>query len=423
MTTSGEDRAPKRAACAVPGAGLRPQTGVIVPPVSDPGDLSFLTALDRGYSVVIDTSVITGDVIKTVKGNLPSPLFLALSTGLMRAYMAHHTWAEVPRVLKKRAALEGVDPEAAERLWWTSYVAIIRFVSTSGLPPGDPALDQTLQARDPTDLPTLRLASLIAPAVVLAADADLQDIGLAYERWWEIPDIVRKIVAGQGSTELAATALFGAGHGIAAAIRGSARLLQRPPVAAGVLGVIALAVITRKAWYPVVKHRIGQASPQARQITGTVGRAVWQMLQQHLAAVGAWSSAQRGQPGQTLLHRVARLLATSPKAMTRTEIAAQLKTDVARRRHQAVMTDLSVILNGYQAFSEVSHGRWQLGKTNANLGGQAIPLRPVVTFPIQGQPHCTPTSPLPETAKIEMNATRASSSPDRYLVPRWPRSA
>jgi len=62
------------------------------------------------------------------KGKLPSPLFLAMKTGLVRGFMAHHTWAEVPCVLAKRAPREGVDLRAAEGLWWNSYVKVIRFV-------------------------------------------------------------------------------------------------------------------------------------------------------------------------------------------------------------------------------------------------------------------------------------------------------
>lgn len=65
-----------------------------------------LSVLGEVFAVVIDTSVITSNVIQTVKYGLPSPLYLAMRTGLVRGFMAHHTWAEVPRVLAKRAARE-----------------------------------------------------------------------------------------------------------------------------------------------------------------------------------------------------------------------------------------------------------------------------------------------------------------------------
>ncbi len=54
--------------------------------------------------------------------------------------MAHHTCVEVPRVLAKRSAKEGVDRFAAEWMWSSIYVKVIRFVSTADLPEGSPEL-------------------------------------------------------------------------------------------------------------------------------------------------------------------------------------------------------------------------------------------------------------------------------------------
>src|SRR5262245_1476394 len=88
-------------------------------------------SLAEMYVVVIDTSVITSDVIKSAKGGLPSPLYLAMETGLVRGYMAHHTWAEVPRVLTKRALRANCDLAVVEKLWWDRYVKLIRFVPTA----------------------------------------------------------------------------------------------------------------------------------------------------------------------------------------------------------------------------------------------------------------------------------------------------
>jgi hypothetical protein len=171
-------------------------------------------------------------------------LLLAMRTGLVRGFMAHHTWAEVPRVLAKRAAAENLDVAVAERLWWRSYVGVIRFVPTGDLPPGDRVFERALGKRDPSDLPTLQVASLIAPVVVLAADRDLKDVGLAYERWWEVPEAIRRIVAGQGNTELAARVVFGTGYGAVAVVRRLARALQRPPVALTVIAIVAVAART-----------------------------------------------------------------------------------------------------------------------------------------------------------------------------------
>jgi predicted nucleic acid-binding protein len=330
-------------------------------------------AMAEMFAVVIDTSVITSDVIKTVKGGLPSPLYLAMQTGLVRGYMAHHTWAEVPRVLAKRAPKENCDLAAVEKLWWDQYVKLIRFVPTADLPPGDPDLERALRARDASDLPTVKLASLIAPAVVLAADPDLVDIGLAYERWWDVPEVIRKMVAGQGSTELAARAVFGSAYGTVALLRGAVRALQRPWVAAGILAIAAIALLTRETWYPHLRQRIEQAGPGVRDAAASAGRWIFGLFEEYGHALTVWSSAQRGRPGQTLVHTVARVLATSPEPMTRTEIANRLHAQVASRGHQAVMANLQVILNQHQAFCQVTRHRWQLGKEDARVGSYVIP--------------------------------------------------
>src|ERR1022692_500837 len=99
---------------------------------------SALGRLGEVFIAVIDTSVMTTDVINTLKGRLPSPLMAAMRTGLVRGFMAHHTWAEVPRVLTKRAGREKFDAGAAERIWWRSYVDVIHFVPTGSLPAADP---------------------------------------------------------------------------------------------------------------------------------------------------------------------------------------------------------------------------------------------------------------------------------------------
>jgi hypothetical protein len=157
----------------------------------------------------------------------------------------------------KRARAEGFDPDAAERLWWHSYVSVTRFVATGDLPPGDPALERALGARDASDLPTFKLASLLAPTVVLAADVDLQAVGLAYDRWWEVPEAVRNMVAGHDSADLAARIVFGAGYGAVAAIRAAARAFQRPRVAIAVIAVAAVAAVARHG-----THTLAAESPR-----------------------------------------------------------------------------------------------------------------------------------------------------------------
>lgn len=380
-----------------PIGSLRPGSSEVSPLLSS--SWNALTRLGEVFIVVIDTSVVASEVIKTVRNQLPSPLLLAMQTGLVRGFMAHHTWAEVPRVLAKRAAAEKVDLVAAESLWWHSYVRVVRFVPAGDLPAADPDLERALGGRDATDVPTLKVASLIAPVVVLAADRDLKDIGLAYERWWEVPEAIRKVVLGSESAEFASRVLFGAAHGTVAALRGLARAVQRPPVAIAVTALLLLATLSHRHWYPHLKGWIDDARPGIRQAAGKVGHAVYGLFEQYLAALSIWASAQRGRPDRTLTHRVARIVATSPKPRTRTEIARQLHDQVARYGRRRVMAELERILRRHQAFWEVSPGRWQFGKADAHFAGRGLPT---ARFPDPATQY--PALQAPGKARHERNA-------------------
>jgi hypothetical protein len=49
------------------------------------------------------------------------------------------------------------------------------------------------------------------------------------------------------------------------------------------------------------------------------------------------------------------------------------------------MSDLYRILNRHQAFCQISRGRWQLGKQDANLSGLALPPRPALDHRVGDQ--------------------------------------
>lgn len=113
--------------------------------------------------IVLDTGPLTTDVIGAVRRGEPSPLGLAMMSDVVRGYAAHHVWAEVPRVLFKRARQAKLPAATLEQLWWETYVPMIHFVDCHGLPTTEQS--RALAARDPSDAATLVLAGLLAPTV------------------------------------------------------------------------------------------------------------------------------------------------------------------------------------------------------------------------------------------------------------------
>ncbi len=65
-------------------------------------------------------------------------------------------------------------------------------------------------------------------------------------------------------------------------------------------------------------------------------------------------------PGQSVLHRVARLPAEAPEPMTRTRIVEEIGADDCG--HKARMAEVIDVLTRYPAVCESERGRWQLGQ-------------------------------------------------------------
>jgi hypothetical protein len=84
---------------------------------------------------VLDTSVLTTDVIAATRRQEPSSLVAAMRHQTYRGFISHRVWAEVPRVLEDRAHEgEAFDLDRANELWWTTYLPLLRTVCTTELP-------------------------------------------------------------------------------------------------------------------------------------------------------------------------------------------------------------------------------------------------------------------------------------------------
>lgn len=87
---------------------------------------------------------------------------LAAPQDVIRCFVTHRVWAEVPRVLQQRHAKPDSRPfdlRAAERLRWEQYLPAVQVVTVEGMAPvTDHA--RALLNRDPTDSATAILADL-----------------------------------------------------------------------------------------------------------------------------------------------------------------------------------------------------------------------------------------------------------------------
>jgi hypothetical protein len=312
---------------------------------------------------VLDTSVLTSDIVAATRRGTPSSLVAGMRDRTYRGFIAHHVWAEVPRVLESRArAGELFDIERAHELWWTGYLPLLRTVCTTGLPLTPEA--SALAREDATDVPTLQLHGLIAPAVVLASDRDLWRSGLVPEPWQDVRRSVRDVGVPEGlarlTTNFAGLLVEGTMWAMGQAVR-LARANVLSTAVGAVLGGAGLLLYRRS--HPPQPGRISAVAAQMGEQFATIAAP---QFAQHAQGNAVWKAAETGIPGTTMLHDVAGLLARAEQPMTRTAILTRLE-HVPGRTHQDRMYALYEMLRRTPAFVEVTPHHWQLGGDASTL--------------------------------------------------------
>src|SRR4051812_24001576 len=86
-----------------------------------PSDVPIL----RIRPAVVDTSAFVSDVMSSLRYETVSSLLAAMQIGVIRVFVGHHVWAEVPRQLAALGQEGRLDAAEAEALWWTSYVPLV----------------------------------------------------------------------------------------------------------------------------------------------------------------------------------------------------------------------------------------------------------------------------------------------------------
>ncbi|MFE5522806.1 hypothetical protein ACFQ9Q_34595 [Streptomyces virginiae] len=114
---------------------------------------------------LLDTSVLTSDIISATRRRDPSSIVAGARAGTVRCLIPVHLWEEIPRVLVDRHREGGrfVLGRSLE-LWHSQYVPVLYVVDAAGLPMTPEA--EVLAGRDASDVPMLLLAGVIAPVVI-----------------------------------------------------------------------------------------------------------------------------------------------------------------------------------------------------------------------------------------------------------------
>jgi hypothetical protein len=212
--------------------------------------------------------------------------------GTYRGFITHHVWADVPRVLE-----DVRSPASGSTLSGRMSCGggrICRYCAPCA-PPGLPMTSEAdrLTLEDPTDVPTLQLHGVTAPAVLVASDRDLRRSGLVPEPWPVVRRAVRDVGIPEGKarevTNFAGSLVEGTLLGVGPSLQGRAG--ER-------LG---------RGHRDVAR---GRRPPDVSPDTPTPARAVYSRcpfatlamprLVQHGQGSSIWAAAETGTPGTTL---------------------------------------------------------------------------------------------------------------------------
>ncbi|MDT0309657.1 PIN domain-containing protein [Streptomyces sp. DSM 44917] len=315
---------------------------------------------------LLDTSVLTTDIIAATRRPAPSSFVAGARAGTVRCLIPVHVWEEVPRVLADRHHEGGrFDLGRALELWQSRYAPVLYVVDTSGLPMTPQA--QVLAGRDASDVPMLLLAGAIAPVVIIGTDADLVDSGLAVGDWVALRTALGDVGVTEGrmaDLERQASVLL---NFTGKAIWGAVRFSSNPKrLAAG--AVVGTVVIGTQYWRQRKRPRVpSQRKPVLPVVLEHFSTRMAALTERHIRGEDRWRQAELGTPGDTLLHRVARTLVGSREPLTRTAIVERLGEAVPGARHTGRMATVLEVLTAHPMFVDVTgRGHWQVGR----LGGR-----------------------------------------------------
>lgn len=323
---------------------------------------------------LVDTSALVPDVIRSVRRGRRSPLLRLMRAGSVRAFGGQHIWAEAPRVLSRVTAEDEIDTERAEAIWWDAYVPLIRVVDTSTLVvTGEAAA--VLAARDPSDLPTAKLVSLLGPVPVLATDGDLIMTGLAYRRWHTTVEAAGQVHVAEEALQSSAVAAGGVAVGTAALGRLAWRWTVARPNGAGVaLGIAA------GLGLGLVAGRLRMADSRPRRTLRSLGSFCGEFMhgvsEHHRMGSDQWSTTLIGETNPTLESQVARLIAATSEPLSAFDVARHLRPLETDRQRLQTTKQIQDVFQTSSAFVDVGTG-WELGRAGATYGG------PVFSTPIR----------------------------------------
>lgn len=328
--------------------------------------------------MITDSGMLMGEVFASSRkpdgspgGRITSLLWALHHRGAV-LYLPRHIVDEVERDLPRRAR-PGDDIELAYHRLRTLYLPRARIIDVpAGWALDDPRV-QAVAGRHPADLPAAQLAVTIGGCFLLSEDRDLCDIPhLGFSAWLKVTH------AAANETEVEAIYVTASiPLDVAQATAGAAyrRIAATSTGTKWALGGIAAITVAAGIWWA----RSGRAGkfwertlPVLKELGRAYGPPLMETIERHnLGQVVMGRAVVPRATSQTLGERIARVLAYTHDPLLAVDIARELESPGnLRDRTHLVRAELQ----SCEAFTEVTRGRWELGKPSGYEPAQLSPV-------------------------------------------------
>ncbi|MDL2082129.1 hypothetical protein QNN03_37490 [Streptomyces sp. GXMU-J15] len=325
-------------------------------PLARPRPLDPYSSSAPHLVAIVDTNVLLTSIdndCRNVSQGRRSRLLLMSDGGDVVLYAADHVLDEMYEHLPRIAKSSPVPLATLRAYFEAECLPVLRFVTVSEVDAPDP---QVLAITDPDDVPTGRLAKLIAPCVVFSDDIHLKRPGFAPKRWLDMAKAAVEVADGHRAQVATVNAAAIPVRGVAGLLSFAGRKVNVSPWVLGGVALSAAALLLKQ--------------PEWRKATAEVTSKIFEGIANQLAEGMALErgGAEKlrkvvlGAPLQpTLRQRIAIVLARQNEPL----LAAEVHDLIDARFPEAPDVSIKKVRGALEEgteFVRVQRYRWQLGR-------------------------------------------------------------
>lgn len=305
-----------------------------------------------GFAGIVDADALLASVDNQCKTGWQSKLSQLGESSITPLLCSDHVYLECYRGLHRLAAHRQVDVSLLKHCFDTSYLPNITWVKVGA---GEIRDERVSAVTDETDVPTARLASLVAPCVVFSNDKSLRRPGFASKEWLKAAGSGVEIVETHAKQQALGMTVVYPFHG---ALRGSLILGKKVGLPSWATAAILVGGGSLLLWpaqrrqalarilKPVADYLLDELIGQMEQMSAATATVHKVMLQPTLPR-----SSKQG---------IAAVLARASEPMLASAIC-ELLADTIGGDSLPSPTEVRIILREHPEFVQVERYRWRLG--------------------------------------------------------------